>query len=479
VLLWCAGLVALCAQASSFFSCSFGTTNSIPVLAPPPPAATPSVTITVKPTTILLGESAVLTWSSIGVSTCTASGAWSGPQSVQGSTKVTPPTTGSFAYVLNCSVAPSGSIAQSATLTVDAMTAAASASQLILGRGEARVRRTDLVADVTGRGALGTDPYLFEPWGLVLPEKLPAVVASRRSNTSTFYPLRPGAQPDAVPPLLHLPDGTHGLSFGVRGIVANSGDGFIVSVAGGTAPARVVYAGTRGMIAAWSPEMDRALTVFGADGSASYTSLAIATSSTPSERHLYAADFRNGRIDIFDTDFRKQTTTRGKYSFIDPALPPGYAPFGIAVIEDIVYVAYAQRPPSSGVDAVTGAGLGLIGVFTPGGDFITRLIGAGDALNAPWAMVRAPADGEFPFAGALLVGNTGDGTIRAFDMRTGTMLGSLADEKGTTLVIPNLHGLAFGNGYPNQPRTTLFFTAGAHAGAQGWYGRLDAAVPAE
>src|ERR1700745_1212476 len=105
-----------------------------------------------------------------------------------------------------------------------------------------------------------------------------------------------------------------------------------------------------------------------------------------------------------------------------------------------------------------------------------RLIGAGGALNAPWGMVRAPADGEFPFAGALLVGNTGDGTIQAFDVRTGTLLGSLTEEQGATLVIPNLHGLAFGNGYASQPPTTLFFSAGAQAGAQGWYGRLDAAA---
>jgi uncharacterized protein (TIGR03118 family) len=149
------------------------------------------------------------------------------------------------------------------------------------------------------------------------------------------------------------------------------------------------------------------------------------------------------------------------------------------VIDDLVCVAYAQQSPSSGSDPVTGAGLGLIGVFTPGGDFITRLVGAGGALNAPWAMVRAPAGGEFPFAGALLVGNTGDGIIHAFDVRTGMLLGALADEKGAVLVIPSLHGLAFGNGDASQPRTTLFFSAGAHAGAQGWYGRLDAAVPAE
>jgi len=40
-------------------------------------------------------------------------------------------------------------------------------------------------------------------------------------------------------------------------------------------------------------------------------------------------------------------------------------------------------------------------------------------------------------------------------------------------VVPNVHGLAFGNDYASQPRATLFFTAGAHDGARGWYGRLD------
>lgn len=447
---------------------------------PPPPPPAPSLAIAVTPTTIVLGQSAVLSWTSTGVSACTASGAWSGPQSLQGSTKVTPASTGTFAYVLNCSTASTGSIAQSATLTVTAMAAVGSARHLV-GRRDARVRRTDLVADVTGTRALGTDVNLSDPWGLVLPEKLPAVVASRRSNTSTVYAGAGSAQPVPAPPLLHLPDGPQSTAFGAAGIATNSGDDFIVSAAGKSSPAQLLYAGRAGMIAAWSPEVDigAALAVFAADDSAAYTGLAIATSSTPGESHLYAADFRNGRIDVFDTAFRKQTPTRTKFAFTDPALPSGYAPFGIAVIDDLVYVAYAQRPPSTTADPVSGPGLGMIGVFTPGGDFITRLVTAGGALNAPWAMVRAPADGEFPFGRALLVGNTGDGTINAFDLANGTLLGSLTDETGTVLVIPSLHGLAFGNDYAGQPRTTLFFSAGAHAGAHGWYGRLDLVASAQ
>ena len=86
--------------------------------------------------------------------------------------------------------------------------------------------------------------------------------------------------------------------------------------------------------------------------------------------------------------------------------------------------------------------------------------------------MRAPDDAA-AFAGALLVADTGDGKINAFDSVTGALLGSLSDEKGVALVVPGLHGLAFGNDAALQPKTALFFAAGAHEGAHGWYGRID------
>jgi uncharacterized protein (TIGR03118 family) len=473
VLTWCAGVVAICAQASSFFSCSFGTTAPFPVV--PPPTPTPSITISVTPVTITLGQSAVLSWSSTGVTTCTASGAWSGPQNPAGSTKVAPTTTGTFAYVLNCALAPAGSIAQSATLTVNAMGTVSSTRHAVRARRGASLLRTDLVADVAGTRALSSDESLSDPWGLVLGEKLPAVVASRLSDSSTSYDGAGSVQPASAPLRLHLPAGANSVGFGAAAVVANSSDGFAVSAAGRSAPARLLYAGTGGMIAGWSPELEvgKALVMYAANDSAAYTGLAIATSSTPSECRLYAADFRNGRIDVFDSTFRRQSATRTRFAFMDPALPTGYAPFGITVIDELVYVAYAQRLVSSTHDPVIAPGLGLIDVFTSSGDFITRLVAAGGALNAPWAMVRAPSDDALPFGRALLVGNTGDGRINAFDLETGTPLGPLSDETGSALVVPSLHGLAFGNDYASEPRTTLFFTAGAHDGAHGWYGRLD------
>jgi len=469
-----AGLVAICAQAAAFVSCSFNTQGSLPIGVPP---VAPNLAITVKPNTIVLGQSATLSWTSNSVTACVASGAWSGPQPPQGTSTVTPTTAGTFAYVLGCST-PVGSLAESAVLTVKPAAVAASARSFIVSRRGVSLLRSNLVADTPGTTAVGTDPDLGDPWGVVLPEQLPAVVTSRESNTSTSYDGSGLSQPAPGPLRVHLPSGAAGAAFGAAGVVANSSDGFVVSAGVRSAPARLLYAGTSGMIAGWSPEVEagNAVIAYAADDAARYTALAIAISSTPGESRLYAADFRNAKVDVFDSAFRKQPRTATHFAFTDPSLPPGYAPFGIAVIDELVYIACAQRLTSSS-DPVSGPGLGLVAVFTLSGEFISRLVTTEGALDAPWSIVRSPADGTVPFPRALLVGNTGNGRINAFDAATGALLGSFTDATGAALVIPHLHGLAFGNHYAKQPRTTLFFSAGAHDGASGWYGRIDFSVP--
>jgi uncharacterized protein (TIGR03118 family) len=469
-----AGLVAICAQASSFVSCSWNTQGSLPIVLPP---VAPNLAITVSPGTIILGQSATLSWSSNGVTACVGSGAWSGPQPPQGTSKVTPATTGTFAYVLGCST-PVGSIAESTILTVKPAAALASARSYLRARRTASLLRTNLVSDVAGTTALGTDPDLADPWGIVLPAQLPAVVASRASNTSTSYDGAGISQPSSGPLRVHLPSGPRGAAFGAAGVVANSSNGFIVSAGGRSAPARLLYAGTSGMIAGWSPEVDAGdvVVAYAADDAAVYTGLAIAIYSTGSESRLYAADFRNAKVDVFDNAFSKQPRTATRFAFADPSLPPGYAPFGIAVIDELIYITYAQRHASNR-EPVTGPGLGLVAVFTTSGEFISRLITTEGVLDAPWSIVRSPADATVPFPRALLVGNTGDGRINAFDAATGALLGSFTDATGAVLVVPNLHGLAFGNRYADQPERTLFFTAGAQGGAHGWYGRIDFPVP--
>src|SRR5215469_13386719 len=120
-------LVALCAQASSFVSCSFSTQGSLPIVQPP---IAPNLAITVRPSTITLGQSATLSWSSNSVTACVASGALSGPQPPQGTNTIKPTTTGTFANVLGCST-PVGSLADSTVLTVKPAAAPAIARSLL------------------------------------------------------------------------------------------------------------------------------------------------------------------------------------------------------------------------------------------------------------------------------------------------------------------------------------------------------------
>jgi hypothetical protein len=77
----------------------------------------PTVTLAVAPTSITVGQSATLTWSSTNATACTASNAWTGTQAVSGTQSVTPTAAGSLSYVLTCTGA-GGSGNATATLTV-------------------------------------------------------------------------------------------------------------------------------------------------------------------------------------------------------------------------------------------------------------------------------------------------------------------------------------------------------------------------
>ena len=77
----------------------------------------PSVTLSVSPAGITLGQQATLMWSSQTVSNCTASGPWSGSKATSGTQIVTPASAGSFDYTLSC-VGSRGTATRTATVTV-------------------------------------------------------------------------------------------------------------------------------------------------------------------------------------------------------------------------------------------------------------------------------------------------------------------------------------------------------------------------
>jgi len=423
----------------------------------------PTVSLTAQPTSVVLGKSATLTWSSSTGTTCSASGAWSGNEPVSGTQSVTPGATGTLTYTLSCTGgAYSGSGQASATVTVTPPSAFSA---------------TSLTADTAGTGALVTDANLLNAWGVAFGPTSFAWVANNHTETSTLYDGNGKAQPAAAPLVVHLPASLGGVSFDPTGIVYSGSTDFVVAAGGKTGPARFIFDGEGGMIAGWSSGVDaaNAVTMYTDAGGAVYKGLAIA--SNGSGNFIYATDFHNNRIDVFDASFTKQASTATSFAFTDPTLPAGYAPFGIQAIANgaggatQLYVSYAQQAPP-GNDNASGAGLGLVDIFDTNGTFVKHLVPVGGVLNGPWGMALAPADFG-TLSNTLLVGNFGDGKINAFDPASGQLVGAVKDAGGTPFAVPGLWGLAFGNDHNNQPHNTLFFAAGTNDEANGEYGRID------
>jgi len=194
----------------------------------------------------------------------------------------------------------------------------------------------------------------------------------------------------------------------------------------------------------------------------------LAIGSTDGNNFLYANDFVNGRIDVFDKNFQPVDMP-----FIDPGLPAGYGPFGIQNIAGHLFVTYAKQ--SGGDDEVAGQGLGFVDEFATDGTFEARVATRGQ-LNAPWGLAMAPANfGRF--SGDLLVGNFGDGTINAYAPQTdGTfeLRGQLRTADHKPVTIDGLWGLGFGNGAGSGATNALYFTAGPNEESQGLFGRIQA-----
>ena len=336
------------------------------------------------------------------------------------------------------------------------------------GVGTQSYAATNLISDVnTSSNPYATsnvDTHLVNAWGIAFNPNGYVWVANAGTSSSTLYDGN-GVMQSLI---VDIPAGAAG-SANPTGIVFNGSNDFVVSQAGASGASPFIFVGEAGTLAGWSPgvNLNAAVTVY--DGAASgtvYKGLALASSA--GANFLYATDFHNARIDVFDASFTKVTVAGG---FTDPTLPAGYAPFGIQAIGGQLYVTFAKQDAAAH-DNVNGAGLGLVDVFDATGHFVKRLVDVGGPLNAPWGMALAPANFG-PFSNALLVGNFGDGRIDAFDASTGASLGSLSKADGTPITVTGLWGIAFGNGINNQPLNTLFFAAGPANETHGVYGRID------
>jgi len=312
-----------------------------------------------------------------------------------------------------------------------------------------------------------TNTDVVNAWGLVAGPTTPWWISDNGSGKSTLFNVANGTFPLTV-----TVPGVDGEQGNPTGIVFNGGSGFVVNNGVGTSASRFIFASEDGTLSAFRgvPVVTVVPNAGAPDHGAVYKGLAI--DSETNGQFLYATDFHNGNVDIFDASFHAVTLPG---AFTDPTLPAGFAPFGIQNINGTIYVTYALQDEDK-EDDVAGPGNGFVDAFTTSGAFIRRVASSGE-LNSPWGLALAPADfGRF--SGDLLVGNFGDGRIHAFQPAEGEFeaVGLLHSAAGKPIKIDGLWALQFGHGTTdtsaNGLTNTLFFTAGPDGEKHGLFGSL-------
>src|SRR5690242_1540216 len=325
-------------------------------------------------------------------------------------------------------------------------------------------RQTNLASDVSTRGfANHLNPSLRNTWGVASLPGQPFFVTN--PSNGRVVVLDAGGNPAA--PLGFLVPGEVETNPAVPTAIVADPDSFFGSAS------RIqpfLIASRDGAVYIWAPDSNgnlpaaASLVVNHSQSGAVYTGLAILAPDCCAP-FLAVANFHAGVIETYTRSFAPLAAPG---SFTDPNLPAGYAPYGMQVVGRQLFVTYAVQDPAQ-QEPLFGAGNGIVSVFDLEGNFVRRFATAG-SLNAPWGVARASANFG-PFSNDILVANTGDGTISAFDPVTGDFARELQDGDGNLLAIHGLHALAFrsdGFGDPN----TLYFTAGINDGQNGLFGTI-------
>lgn len=325
-------------------------------------------------------------------------------------------------------------------------------------------KQTDLISNASGV-AKETDQNLVNSWGIARSSSGPWWVNDNGKGVATVYNAQGEGFPTSSPLVVTIPtsSGASGPAT-PTGIVFNGTRDFQIEPGN---PATFIFVTEDGTVSAWNREVNPTKAILKVDYSDSAVYKGAAMALNNGAVFLYAANFRAGTIDVFDTNFKKVTLAAG--AFTDKDIPAGFAPFNVANVSGRLFVTYAKQD-SAKEDDVAGAGNGFVDVFDPNGTLLVRLE-HGRWFNSPWGVVLAPANfGKF--SNKLLVGNFGSGQVAAFNPETGEFLETLNTPDGKALTIEGLWGLEFGNGGTAGPLNTLFFAAGPNDEKDGLFGTI-------
>jgi uncharacterized protein (TIGR03118 family) len=349
-------------------------------------------------------------------------------------------------------------------------------------------KQTNLTSNVASL-APTRDADLVNAWGLARSSTGPWWVADNGTGLATVYNAT-GVKQGLVVTI--PPADTESTTGTPTGIVYN-GDSTAFLLAPGKA-AVFLFVTEDGTISGWNPGVSATQSVIKVNhkGTSVYKGVTIATVQTQRgpQTYLYAADFRQGLVEVFDTNFQpvqmrndrdnddwfdfdhdRGNDQGGGFGFDDPRLPKGYAPFNVQNIGGNIYVTFAKQD-SAKHDEVQGAGMGFVDIFSPKGRLLGRLQ-PGPWFNAPWGLALGSSDFG-AFSHDVVVGQFGSGEILAFDPMTGKFKGKLMGTDNNPVHIDGIWAIAFGNGVNAGAATSLYFTAGPDDETNGLFGTLTA-----
>lgn len=323
---------------------------------------------------------------------------------------------------------------------------------------------TNLVSDLPGI-ARHQDARALNSWGIVAGPASVWVNHNHSGSTVVYGPFG-----TVHPYAINIPAPGGGANAGApTGLEFNRTPQFVLTNAHKHAPATFLVATEDGTIVAWNQTINGSNAVIMADRSgadAVYKGVAIVRDTNDAPL-LFAADFHNGQIDVFDGGFHYLR------SFTDPDVPGGYAPFNVRNIRGRLFATFAKQLGPDAEDDEPGPGNGYVDIFDTDGTMLRRFATRG-ALNSPWGLAVAPRNFGV-FSHALLVGNFGDGRINAYDILTGKLLGHMTHADGSDLAIPGLWGLTFERDELPEKESffvadRLYFTAGPNDEDDGLFG---------
>ena len=200
---------------------------------------------------------------------------------------------------------------------------------------------------------------------------------------------------------------------------------------------------------------------------------------TAGGNHVFATDFRNNVINVFNDQWQDVTSS---FHFQTPSDVGDLHPFNAMDLSGHLYVVYAEWNPASDEGFEDTPGFGHLVEYNEDGTLVKDFdsgqtsVDAGGHLNSPWGVAIAPTTfGKY--GGDVLVANFGDNSIAAFDPTTGNFIDYLRDASGNQLDIDGVWGLAFGNGVSLGDANSLYFTAGPDAEQDGLFGKVTLAAP--